>query len=120
MYYAPFLIVIANKVGYVCFFLTLTNFGLTAFELKFPFYIAGINIPSNVNAYCNGFFLISFILLFYMFFHSCANWCKIGTFIFVKTRAILVEQTPHTLQNLYHSDETRLKMERAGKAVLVI
>lgn len=120
MYYAPFLIVIANRVGYICFFLTLTNFGLTAFELKFPFYTAGRNIPSNVNASCDGFSLISFIVLFYMFFHSCANWCKIGTYIFVKTRAIQVEQTPHTLQNLYHSDETRLEMERVGKTVFVI
>lgn len=58
MYYAPFLIVIANKVGYFLFFLSLTDFGLMAFELKFPFNTAGINIPSEVNAYWDGFFLI--------------------------------------------------------------
>ena len=102
------------------FFLTVTTFGLTSFEFEFPFYIAGMNIPSNINAYWDGFFLISFILLIYMFFHSCANWCKVVKFVFVEGRATLADQTLYTLQNLYHGDETSVKMERGKKGILVV
>lgn len=67
MYYAPFLIVIANKIGYFCFFLTLVNFGLEAFELKFPFYTARINILSKVGWILSNF--IYFIILYVFFIH---------------------------------------------------
>lgn len=119
IYYDPFLIVIANKVGYVCFFLTVITFGIDSFEFEFPFYTAGMNIPSNINAYWDGFFLISFILLIYVFFHSCANWCKVVKFVFVKGRGTLVDQTLYTLQNLYHSDETSVN-GREKKWMLVV
>lgn len=62
MYYSPFLIVIANKAGYFYFFLT--NFGLTAFELKFPFYTAGINILSKVGWILSNFLFYYSICFF--------------------------------------------------------
>lgn len=49
IYYDLFLIVVANEIGYVCFFLTVINFGLVAFGFELPFYIAGINILSSIN-----------------------------------------------------------------------
>lgn len=69
MYYAPFLIVIANIVlwGTFAFFLALTNFGLTAFELKYPFYTAGINILSKGVWILPNF--IYFIILYVFFIH---------------------------------------------------
>lgn len=47
------------------FFLIAITFRLAAFEFELLFYTAGINIPSNTNAYLDGLFLISFILLIY-------------------------------------------------------
>lgn len=117
MYCASFLIVIANKVRYFCFFLTLTNFGLMAFELKFPFYTAGTSILSKMRWILSNF--IYFIILRVFFIHVQTG-VYLEHLFFVKSRAILTKQTPHTLQNLYHSDEIRLKMEGGKDSIIKI
>lgn len=70
MYCTSFSVEIANKVGYFCFFLTLTNFALTAFELKFLFYTAGKNIVSKA-----GWILSNFI--YFNILHVFSFMCKL-------------------------------------------
>lgn len=76
MYYVPFLIVIANIVllGTFASFLALTNFGLTAFELKCPFYAAGINKGVTSKGVWILSNLIYFIIL-YVFSFLCKLVC---------------------------------------------